>query len=96
MTLPPFPVDDATLDMLCAAMDPLSAGDESADRSCMGEFLTVMSQLGGSDTDAVEEVMDDGRDGGPQVVVMRDPHYHEHDVIRALVAEVRRRRAAAP
>lgn len=57
--LPPFPVDDTTLDMLCAAMDPRGAGDETAERSCMGEFLTLMSQLGGSNTDAVDE--DDGR-----------------------------------
>lgn len=88
ITLPPFPVDDGTLDMLCAAMDPQSVGDENAERSCMGDFLTIMSQLGGSDTDAVDE--DDGR-----VRVMRDPCYHEFDVISSLVDEVRRLRAEA-
>jgi hypothetical protein len=86
MTLPPFPVDDATLDMLCAAMDPRSVGDYAVERSCMGEFLDMMSRLGGSDPAAVDEVIDG-------IHVMRDPMYHDHDVIKALVDEVRRLRS---
>jgi hypothetical protein len=90
MSLPPFPVDDQTLDMLLAAIDPRSAGDEQAERSCVGEFLTMMAQLGGSDTEAVEEWISD------DTVVMRDPAYHEHCVMRALVEEIRRLRRDAP
>lgn len=88
VTLPPFPVDDGTLDLLWRAMHP---GPE-ADRSSMGDLLRLMSELGGSDTEAVAEVHDDGSDGGTSIVSMRDPHYHDHDVIAALVTEVRRLR----
>lgn len=87
MNLPPFPVDDATLDLLEHALDPRAHGDPEAESSSVWPLLTMMSELGGSDTTAVEEEVSEG------VVVMRDPHYHDHDVIRALVAEVRRLRA---
>lgn len=93
MTLPPFPVDDATLDLLTAALNPREHGDPEAASSSVWPLLTMLSQLGGSDTDAVAEVVDDGSDGGARVVVMRDPEYHEHDVLAALIAEVRRLRA---
>jgi hypothetical protein len=83
--LPPFPVDDATLDMLAAALDPRGHGDEHATRSCVGEFLTMMSQLGGSDTRILGEV-----DG---IQAITGACYSEHDVIAALVGEVRRLRA---
>lgn len=89
---PPFPVDDATLDLLMAAIDPWGHGDPDAMQSGVWEFLTMMSQLGGSDTEAVSEVHDDGSDGGARIVSMRDPHYHDHDVIRSLIGEIRRLR----
>jgi dTDP-4-dehydrorhamnose 3,5-epimerase len=85
MSLPPFPVDGQTLDLLSAALDPRGAGDENATRSCVGEFLAMMSQLGGSATEAVSEERDGTR-------MMRDPQYHEHNVLAALVDEV----ASAP
>lgn len=96
MNLPPFPVDDATLDLLMAAIDPRGHGDVDARTSSVGRFLEFMSQLGGSDVHAVEEVVDDGGDGGAQIVVMRDPRYHEHSVMAALVEEIRRLRSSAP
>lgn len=89
MMLPPFPVDDATLDMLEAAIDPRAAGDHTADRSSVGTFLEVMSELGGSDTTAVEEHIDDA------LVLLRDPQYHVNDVITALIGEIRRLRSSA-
>jgi hypothetical protein len=91
--LPPFPVDDATLGMIEAALNPRAHGDPEAVSSSIGPLLTMLSQLGGSDTQAVAEVLDDGGDGGASIVMMRDQHYHDHDVIAALVAEVRRLRA---
>jgi hypothetical protein len=93
VSLPPFPVDDATLDLLEAAMDPWNHGDPDAETASVWPLLDMVSQLGGSDPTAAERVVDDGSDGGPTVVVMRDPTYHENDVIRALIAEVRRLRA---
>jgi hypothetical protein len=97
--LPPFPVDDATLDMLDAALDPWSHGDPNAERSCLWDLLELLSEMGGSDPRAVAEVHDDGSDGGPSIVTMRDPIYTDHAVISALIVEVRRLRAklnAAP
>lgn len=95
VTLPPFPVDDATLSLLEAAIDPWGHGNPDATKPCLGDFLRFMSELGGSDTRAVASVEDDGSDGGPSIVTMRDPHYTDHCVITALIAEVRRLRAAA-
>lgn len=98
--LPDFPVDPGTLDLLSVALDP---GPE-AERSSVTDFLIFMSQMGGSDTDAVESVehvagltdlaedLIDDDSGAIEIRHMRDPQYHEHDVIRALIAEVRRLR----
>lgn len=91
--LPPFPVDDQTLDLLDAALHPREHGDPEATQSGVWPLLQFMSQMAGSDTDAVEEVHDDGSDGGASIVTMRDPQYHDHDVLTSLIAEVRRLRA---
>lgn len=83
MNLPSFPTDPATLDLLEAAI--LHPG---AQASNVGRFLEFMSQLAGADIVAVDEPADplEHRD----VTVMRDPQYSEHDVILALIAEIRR------
>lgn len=84
--LPPFPVDDSTLDLLEQALDPWSQGDPEAVSSSLWPFLDMISQMAGSDVHAVAEDV-----GG--VKVMRDPRYSEHCLIKALTAEVRRQRA---
>lgn len=84
MQLPPFPVDESTLQLLDDALNP----QPLAERSSVSDLLEMMSQLGGSDPRAVAQVHESG-------VELRDQQYHEHDVIRALVAEVRRLRGAA-
>ncbi len=83
MKLAPFPVDDQTLDLLEQAINI----DPAAERSSLFDLLDMYSRLGGSDTRAVAETLEDG------IVVMRDPQYSPHDVIAALVGEVRRLRA---
>ncbi|HZN76082.1 MAG TPA: hypothetical protein VFC00_31000 [Micromonosporaceae bacterium] len=88
--LPPFPTDDATLDMLAAAVDPWQHGHHNADRTSLHDFLTLMSQLGGSDTNAIAEDHQDDR-----IQVMRDPVYSEHGVISALIDEIRRLRGGS-
>jgi len=93
VTLPPFPVDEATLALLEAAIDPWSHGHPEAERSSLWDLLDLMSELGGSDIRAVAEVHDDGTDGGPSITTMRDPRYTDHCVIAALIGEVRRLRA---
>lgn len=94
MTLPPFPTDEGTLDLIMMALDP---GPE-AERTSLNDLLDLMSRLGGSDPDAVEEVLeeadpyDSGRFGF-DIVMMRDPIYVDHDVIRALITALRGVRA---
>jgi hypothetical protein len=87
-TLPAFPLDEQTLGMLEIALDPWRNGHPEATSSSLGSFLEFVSQLGGSDTRAVES-----QDLG--VTVMRDPCYSEHDLIGALVAEIRQLRIDA-
>lgn len=87
--LPPFPVDDATLDMLLAAIDPRSHGQPDAEQSNVLDFLQFMSQMGGSETHAINEELT------TDVTALRDPQYDRDDVIVALVAEVRRLRGVA-
>lgn len=94
--MPPFPVDDTTLGLLEAAMDPWSHGDPDATQSSVYPLLEFLSQMGGSDTKAVAEVVDDGGDGGASIVVMRDPQYTSTCVMAALIAEIRRLRADPP
>ena len=62
MSLPEFPTDEGTLDMLMLAID----GGEGSTRSSVSDFLDMMSAMGGSDTTAVSEVIhDDPRDEDP-------------------------------
>jgi hypothetical protein len=88
-SLPPFPVDDSTLDLLTTALDP---GPDS-ERTSVADLLNLLSEMGGSDTTAVDSIeWGDPLGMGESVEIhhMRDPQYTEHDVIRALVTEVRR------
>jgi hypothetical protein len=88
--LPPLPVDDVALDLYWSALQP---GPE-AERSSIGEVLALYAEMSGSDLTAVEEVVHDtGVPWEDSIVVMRDPVYHPNDLIRSLIAEVRRLRA---
>lgn len=82
MTLPPFPVDDSTLDLLWSAIHP---DPDVAERSSVTDVCTMLSEMAGSDRSAVEESYGD-------TDIMRDPAYHPNDVIAALIEEVRRLR----
>lgn len=86
-SLPPFPVDDATLEMLEAAIYPWDHGDPDAERSSLWDFLMLMSEMGGPDPSAIAH-----ENGDQRVVVNRYPMYTDHCVITALIAEVRRLR----
>jgi hypothetical protein len=86
--LPTFPVDDATLDLLARAIDPWSHGDREATTSSVWPLLQMMSEMAGADVNAIEYVTRSG------IRMMRDPMYHDHDVMKALIIEIRRLRAA--
>lgn len=81
--MPPFPVDEQTLDLLWASMHP---DPDTSERTSLWDFCELMSQMAGSDTAAVEADYGTVRE-------MRDPAYSHMDVIDALIIEVRRLRA---
>jgi hypothetical protein len=83
-TLPPLPVDDVSLDLYWSALHP----GPDAERSSIGDVLDLLSEMAGSDPDAVEERL------AENVVVMRDPMYHPNSLISALITEIRRLRSA--
>lgn len=89
-------MDDATLLAVEHALGGslvLNEDDEhvlvGADYS-LSQLLDFMAGTTGDDPN--EEVLDEGLYGGPRIVVDSRIHYHEHDIIRALVTEVRRLR----
>lgn len=79
--LPPFPVDDSTLDLIEQAM---TVPQQEGDRFSLWPLLDMYSRMAGSDPEAVEEEVADN------IGEMRDPIYTEWDIIEALVKEVRR------
>lgn len=105
-TLPPFPVDDFTLDQLEHALDtclgdviPDSDGrhERVGGEFTMSDFLQFMS---GYDPDRSTFVgmVGDPMGFGEQVPMYEhwDQQYNEHSVITALIAEVRRLRGGEP
>lgn len=95
--LPPFPVDDVTLSNVEHAMDGALIRDDSGELTVHGaEFglPQLLDFLAGHDRDSGELLEGAEMPGFPGVpVYLSDsPTYHEHDVIRALIAEVRRLR----
>jgi hypothetical protein len=84
--MPPFPVDDGTLDLLWGALHP----EPGAERTSLWDFLEFMSQMGGSDIVAISHVDRYTPDGQPWSYTLRDPQYTDHCVITALIEEVRR------
>lgn len=88
MNLPPFPVDEQSLDLLWAAMHP---DPEHTEVSSVFATLEMFSQLGGSDVTVFEE-----QEFEFSIKVMRDPIYSQDDVLIALITEVRRLRRERP
>lgn len=95
--LPPFPVDDEALRHLEHALNTcIDITDEGERKPVGGEFTLpkLLAFLSGYDP---ERTTDTGREiDGIPVFEVWDPQYSEHDVMRALVAEVRRLRDANP
>lgn len=102
MTLAEFPVDDVTLDLLGHALGACLTWEGVADRAdgprVVGADMSLsrlLDFLSGYDPAKLTPVVDEDGYEVPDWVEYPDPIYHEHDVIRALIAEVRRLRAAA-
>lgn len=100
-TLPPFPVDDFTLDQLWHALNTSVGFGDDGERRCVGgdftlnQFLDFMS---GHDPERQtlvgysDGLLGEGDPGGIPIYTAWDQHYSREDVIRALLAEVRRLR----
>lgn len=100
--LPDFPVDQFTLDQLEHALNtcvdgpavlPFSDEEPSPRKLVGGEFTLsqFLDFMSGYDPERSTLVGD--ADGVP-IYECWDQHYSEHDVIRALIAEIRRQRSA--
>lgn len=87
-TLPDFPVDEATLALLDRALDSSLTGVSS-----VGALLGLLSCY---DPTKLRPLLDEDGYEVPGFVEYPDAIYHPHDVIRALMAEVRRLRAVSP
>lgn len=99
-TLPPFPVDDFTLTQLEHALDTsIEVTDEGEHRCVGGEFTMsrLLDFLSGYEPDRATLIgytdtipgTDIPVDNAVPIYESWDQHYHEHDVIRALIARVR-------
>ncbi|WP_353107817.1 hypothetical protein [Gordonia sp. (in: high G+C Gram-positive bacteria)] len=84
MALPPFPVDDITLDLL----DHACRGALNDEGGVAGADMTVTQLLdflsGPSETEAVGSI-----DVTVPIYVRDEPAYSETDVIQALIAKIR-------
>jgi len=96
-TLPPFPVDDSTLDLLEESFKAAYTIAEDGEHQIVGAEFNLprlLDFLSGSDPDRSHLIGYSG-DGIP-IYEMWDQHYSERDVLIAMVAEVRRLRQACP
>lgn len=103
-TLPPFPVDDVTLAAVEHAMDGAYTIDDEGNHHLVGadyslnDLLEFLSGYDESRLHLLDEGTEDdqvlGFHGHIPVYEYDGQVYHEHDLIRALISEVRRLRAA--
>lgn len=75
---PTFPVDDITLDLLWTALHP---GPE-AERTSLNDLVELLSDMHHGPPSKPEEL-------GDGIVYLPGVRWHPHDVIEALIVEVR-------
>ena len=95
--LPPFPVDDFTLDQIEHAMAGVYTIDDDGEHRLIGaefSFNQLLDFLSGYDERKLTQAVNQYDTPIPDVFEYPDAIYHPNDVIRALVAEVRRLRDA--
>lgn len=87
VAMKPFPVDETTLSMLEVAMESYFTCDEDGNHELHGEFQmdTLLEFLSGPSNYTYED----------DLTIRLEPRYSEHDVIRALIDEVRSLREQA-
>lgn len=98
-TLPPFPVDDETLNVIRDSLDRTVTGwDDDGNPICTGSPFglgAVLDLLSGYDPTLTVQMVNEYDQPIPDWYEYTGPGiYHAHDVIRALIDEVRYLRTA--
>lgn len=98
-TLPPFPVDDETLNVIRDSLDRVITGwDDDNNPICTGSPFSldaVLNLLSGYDPALTVQMVNEYDQPIPDWYEYTGPGiYHTHDVIRALIDEIRRLRAS--
>lgn len=98
-TLPPFPVDDFTLNLLVESMDRVVVGFAADDPSqpiiegCEFSLPQLLDFLSGYDESKSVQAVNEYDQPIPDLYHYEGgPLYHIYDVIKALIAEVRQLR----
>ena len=97
MSAPSFPVDDITLDALEHALAGAYTIDEDGQVIVTGADMSVtalLDFLSGYDPTKAVPLLNEYDQPVPDWTEYPDPIYHRDDVLRALIAEVRRLRKA--
>lgn len=96
MTLPPFPVDDATLLAVEHALDTTLSYNEAGELVNVGSDYSMsqlLDLLSGVDPEKWKPAVNEYDTEIPDMVEYTGgPIYHTNDIIRALIDEVRRLR----
>lgn len=94
-SLPPFPVDDFTIDQIEHALGGSFTVDEAGVHTLVGSDFTfdqLLNFLSGYDESKLTPSVNEYDTPIPDQFEYPDPIYRPTDVIRALIAEVRRLR----
>lgn len=90
MSLPPIPLDDVALDLIDHALNAVYDVDDDGIHHNVGSDMTLDQLLDFWSGPSPREHIRDTAEYIP--IMWRSPRYSEHDLIRALVAEIRRLR----
>jgi hypothetical protein len=94
-----FPVDDVTLNLVEHAIDAVAEVDEDGTHRLVNADMNLpqlLNFLSGYDESKLRQAMNEYDQPVPDIFEYPDAIYHPFDVIRSLIAEVRRLRDGGP
>lgn len=99
-TLPPFPVDEETLNVIYDSMNRVVVGfDDNNEPIRDGSPFSledVLNMLSGYDPSLMVQAVNEYDQPIPDIYEYTGPGiYHQHDLIRALIDEIRRLRSSS-
>lgn len=98
-TLPNFPVDDMTLNLIEHALSGSYMMNDDGEPVLVGADMSLdqlLDFLSGYDPELAVPYLDDDGNEIPDATLYPHPLYHPYDVIRALISEVRRLKVYEP